>query len=86
LLYALRVLPVDEDTCVVIQLQWSDVGGIVPDKIVTERVEEFGRSNMARMRKIAETAVERKIVAPLEDPLFPAWTPDPAVKIPELFS
>ena len=85
LLYALRVLPIDGSTCVVTQLQWSDVGGILPDKIVVESVEKFGYDSMARMRKIAETAVERKIAAPLEDPLFPAWTPDPSVKIPELF-
>ncbi len=86
LLYALRVLPVDGDTCVVTQLQWSDVGGIVPEKIAVESVDAFARSNMTRMRKIAETAVERKIVAPLDNPLSPAWTPDPSVKIPELFS
>ena len=89
LLYALRVVPVDggNNSCVVTQLQWSDVGGVVPEKIAVESVEKFGYSNMVRMRKIADAAVARKVVAPsLENPLSPAWTPEPSVKIPELFS
>lgn len=84
LLYALRVLPVDENNCVVTQLQWSDVAGVVPDDIVVKSVEKFGYESLARMRKIAQTAVEKNVVAPIEDPLLPAWTPDPYVKIPEL--
>lgn len=86
LLYALRVLPIDENRCVVHQIQWSDVGGVLPDSIVVGSVEKFGYDSMARMRKVVEKAVAKKIVAPMEDPLLPAWTPDPAAKIPELFS
>lgn len=88
LLYALRVLPVedDENRCVVSQIQWSDVGGVLPDKIVVSSVEKFGYDNMARMRKVVEAAVAKNITVPIEDPLLPAWTPDPSAKIPALFS
>lgn len=86
LLYALRVLPLGENRCVVNQIQWSDVGGALPDSIVVSSVEKFGYDNMARMSKVVETAVAKKVVPPVEDPLLPAWTPDAAAKIPALFS
>lgn len=84
LLYALRVVPVDANNCTVKQLQWSDVGGVLPNKIIEESIEKFGYDNLIRMRKIAKTAVERNVAVPIENPLLPEWTSDPYVKIPEL--
>lgn len=85
LLYALRVLPIDENHCTVTQLQWSDVGGVLPDDIVVKSVEKFGYDSLTRMRKIVQTVVEKDIGAPtLENPLIPTWTRDPRMKIPLL--
>lgn len=87
LLYAVRVLPSDDNSCCVVkQIQWSDVGGVLPDWGVVSSVKKFGYDSMARMRKVAEMAVAKKVSVPVENPLLPAWTPDPSAKIPELFS
>lgn len=84
LLYVLHVVPIDADNCTVTQLQWSDVGGVLSDKIIEESVEKFGYDNLVKMRKIAQRAVERKVSVPIENPILPKWVSDPYVKIPEL--
>lgn len=86
LLYAVRVLPIDDNRCTVHQIQWSDVGGVLPDHVVVSSVEKFGYDSMARMRKVVEKAVAKHVSVPIEDPLHQGWTHDPSVKIPELFS
>merc|ERR1719291_948783 len=86
LLYALRVVPdaKDANSCKVIQFQWSDVAGIVPQKECYKGIVQFGFDNIPKFRARVQQAAARGATlglasgaAYLKDPLEPCWRQAP---------
>jgi hypothetical protein len=90
LCYFLRVIPLGENKCRVVQFQYSDVGGIVPPKSQTEAVVKFGLGNLERFNHLVKKAQTNKLkIGPemedyLANPLVPKWRQDVNVMIPGL--
>lgn len=93
LLYALRVVPcADNDKrCTVIQFQWSDIAGFVPEKYCYTGIVQFGFDNIPKFRARVQKAAEDGAIFGevsgdefLADPLKPHWRQLPKDVIPAL--
>jgi len=88
--YVLRILPCpeDENSCIVVQFQYSDMGGIIPPPSQTKAVIDFGIDNIP---KFFNTVLEAKhkglALGPgtegyLKNPLKPKWRQRPKDMLP----
>ena len=90
LCYFLRVIPLSEGKCRVVQFQYSDFGGVIPPKVQTDAIVKFGCDNTQRFARLLQKAKERNVkVGPstsdyLSDPLLPSWKQSVGDMIPGL--
>lgn len=90
LCYFLRIIPLGEKKCRVVQFQYSDIGGIVPPVEQTKAVVKFGLRSMNRFYRLLRRAQAKGLeVGPetkgyLANPLLPKWHKPVAKMIPGL--
>jgi hypothetical protein len=90
--YFQRMIPDanDNNSCTVVQFQFSDVGGFVPSKEQTKAVVQFGIDNIPKDVSTILTAVSQGVqLGPgtpgyLDNPLIPRWRQSPKEMIPGL--
>lgn len=74
LFWFIKVVPIDENKCTMIQVQWSDVGGVIPEDKIYQSVEKFGFDSTKRMSSIISHVKERELVLPeVKSPIIPSW-------------
>ena len=77
--YFMRVIPLGENKCRVVQFQYSDLGGVIPPGEQTKAVVRFGLDNLHRFnRLVQQTQIKVLGVGPhttdyLSNPLVPKW-------------
>ena len=90
LCYFLRVVPLEEKKCRVVQFQYSDVGGIIPPKEQTKAVIKFGLDNLGRFYHLLNKVQRKDLdVGPntkeyLANPLSNGWNKQISKMIPGL--
>jgi len=88
LLYCLKVTAKQGGGCMVTQVQWSDVGGVVPPRQIAKHVVKFGFENLERYSEMVSAAKEQKLaLGPdsygyLANPMLPRWRSTPNEMVP----
>ena len=78
--------PIGPHRCKIVQVQWSDIGGVVPEPSIMPSVADFGYDNMNRFAAIIKATYEggsevgSLSVGRLSNPLLPSWRQDPKVR------
>ena len=74
LFWFIKVIPVYENKCILIQIQWSDVGGLIPEDKIYQSVEKFGFDSIKRMSSIMSHVKERGLCLPeIKSPISTSW-------------
>jgi len=85
LVWFLKVIPLDDKNCKVVQVQWSDVGGCISHERICTSVEKFGYDSNKRLKKIVSHVEKRKLSTPgIKSPIIPSWNRDANKIIPGL--
>lgn len=74
LMYAQRVINNGQGKCTLVQIQWSDVGGIVPEDRISASVEKFGYDSLTRLKNLVDKVrLKGAEIPPVEDPMKNGW-------------
>ena len=91
LCYALRVEAINENKCKVVQVQWSDIAGMLPPEFIKNGVENFGFEFYHRFIDMVDQCKRDKLDVGnvnsntyLESPLKNGWIRQPIEMVPGL--